>query len=785
MSLESAPYFDSNSETPLIWRWLRRLYTFAMPALGWPAFILLMALAYMPALTLRNTEWLELGSFQWTVDLSGPLAVIAGWALLGWRRDRFSADMGRWRLLFLSLVFVAIGALVLLQLAVGWLPGPLRLWDMLSAGNWLGPVNHIAGELGRVVSRFVLWRQGIMAGGAAQDNLVLSLLIAGVYWLLIGTAVLLARKTEKGLYAALPSVWLVLIQLAYTSANRGVFIYAMFLTILLHLVLDQRRLIARWMRLGMDYNPGIGLERFLTAGMVVAAIIGISAIFPNVYIAAVAQAYYDRVAPFNEQIEGSIERGAPDFQGLSRMRRSGMGGGLPNDFLLRGGPDLRQIEVLRYRTDDAWLFDFPFDEIGPPGYYMRGGTYANYNGRGWGNPSGTERQPYEAEERREVDLDNGRRELVQSVTLLGPTQILYAAPELVEASVSYRLETRDAQDIVAAWSRERNYTVVSAVPAVSEQELQSMPFWEEAELNDDRLAIHLELPDTVTDRTRELAEELTRDHDNAYDKASAIEAYLRTYEYDLTVSAPPGNVADIADYFLFDLQRGYCDYYATAFVVLARLSGLPARFATGFAAGYWDVADMSHVVTEADAHSWAEVYFPEVGWIPFEPTAARGLFLREGSIGWTPGEGIEAAAPVPAAPVETETSATDFNWQVWLWLIPLALVGWGVFAFWRTRRGQSADPWSEVLNWGRRLGRPIDNHETPLEYGQNLGTYMLDRLRTNQDTGRVVARELQGLGEDISDWRYGPHTQKPEANERAHSRWERLRGYRRTIRLKS
>ena len=141
---------------------------------------------------------------------------------------------------------------------------------------------------------------------------------------------------------------------------------------------------------------------------------------------------------------------------------------------------------------------------------------------------------------------------------------------------------------------------------------------------------HLQLPDTVTERTRQLAEELTGHLDSPYAKATAIESYLRTYEYDLSVPEPPPGVTDVTDFFLFELKRGYCDYYATAFVTLARLAGLPTRFATGYAVGAWDGFDRVWVVSEAEAHSWPEVLFPEVGWIPFEPTAGRPSLTRIG-----------------------------------------------------------------------------------------------------------------------------------------------------------
>ncbi|MBK8796669.1 MAG: transglutaminase domain-containing protein [Anaerolineales bacterium] len=109
-----------------------------------------------------------------------------------------------------------------------------------------------------------------------------------------------------------------------------------------------------------------------------------------------------------------------------------------------------------------------------------------------------------------------------------------------------------------------------------------------------------------------------------------MERYLRTFPYDLSVPPLPEAVTDVADYFLFDLQRGYCDYYATSFVVLARAAGIPARFVTGFTSGAWNPTEQVWTVTEANAHSWPEVYFPAVGWVPFEPTAGRPELTRLG-----------------------------------------------------------------------------------------------------------------------------------------------------------
>ncbi|WP_062052544.1 transglutaminaseTgpA domain-containing protein [Bacillus sp. JCM 19034] len=137
---------------------------------------------------------------------------------------------------------------------------------------------------------------------------------------------------------------------------------------------------------------------------------------------------------------------------------------------------------------------------------------------------------------------------------------------------------------------------------------------------------YTQIPDTLPDRIKELAEEIVAEEDSRYDKAKAIEQYFRlsdfTYE---TEDVPiPSNGQDYVDQFLFETRRGYCDNFSTSMIVMLRTLDIPARWVKGFTQGA-EVEQLSHdrsvyEVTNSNAHSWVEVYFPEVGWVPFEPT---------------------------------------------------------------------------------------------------------------------------------------------------------------------
>jgi len=133
---------------------------------------------------------------------------------------------------------------------------------------------------------------------------------------------------------------------------------------------------------------------------------------------------------------------------------------------------------------------------------------------------------------------------------------------------------------------------------------------------------YLQLPE-LDPEIPKLAREITRRSATPFDKSEAIELYLRTrFGYTLTQPDPPPK--DPLAYFLLHRRAGHCEYFATAMTVMVRSLGIPARYINGFLLGeYNDVAD-SYIVRGSDAHSWVEVYFPEYGWIPFDPTPPAG-----------------------------------------------------------------------------------------------------------------------------------------------------------------
>jgi hypothetical protein len=134
---------------------------------------------------------------------------------------------------------------------------------------------------------------------------------------------------------------------------------------------------------------------------------------------------------------------------------------------------------------------------------------------------------------------------------------------------------------------------------------------------------YFQLPENMDARIGQLAQEIVTDAGvkNRYDKAKTIETYLKAnYGYSLDLKAT--GEEPLAD-FLFNVREGHCEYFASAMVVMLRTQGIAARVVNGFLSSDYNEAADAYIVTQKQAHSWVEVYFPkEQVWVTFDPTPA-------------------------------------------------------------------------------------------------------------------------------------------------------------------
>lgn len=767
------------------------------PSLGWMVWVIGLMIALLPALAIREAEWIDLGRVRVNLEWVCIFSLWSAWWLVarlrGWsarilprsdgprtEEDSISLSPVRRRLQMLAvfityglgfLLWTCLGILILSQVLVHWIPGPVDLWRAANANDLLALVEGVAIELDGLVLRYTDWARGVQAGGAYQDDFVFLTLFGVIFWLLGGVTALLSLTTRNGLIVGTPALWVLATFLFYGRQGRLLILIGFAAAILLHVLLDQQRMEKRWARYRADFSPMLLADRMLSVGAA-AVLIGLTAAFmPNVVIRPLAYRVYQTMTPVYDSVDDVTERMFPDLKG-GRRGLGRLGTGLPNRFLLEGGAELGRYEVMRVSTN------YPFGavtEMGdmPPRLYMRRGTFVNYDGRGWSNSGQQRDAAYDANrDWRSEDDWPGRVALTQRVRLTSPTAVLPAAGEPAMFRTEYELERRGGDDLVSVWSGTGpvdRYEVVSFVPAMSVESLRALPAWgqEDAELPPEMVP-HLGIPETITPRTRDLAERLAVGHGDPFSIAESIESHLRGIEYNLEVPGPPPG-ADVADFFLFDLRQGYCDYYTTAFAVLARLNGLPTRFATGHIGGYWDLESGEWTITEAEAHSWPEVYFPEIGWVPFEPTAGRPTLRRQASLRAIP----DSFTRQPAGDAAQESSAEElsWNWQLLFWLLPLAGLLY-LAGRWFELRPQ--DPWLGLLAWGRRIGWPHEPNQTELEYGRGLSAHLANH-ETEPERRRRLTRNVIGLTAAVSQERYGTATIRPVALARAVELWRAMR----------
>lgn len=172
--------------------------------------------------------------------------------------------------------------------------------------------------------------------------------------------------------------------------------------------------------------------------------------------------------------------------------------------------------------------------------------------------------------------------------------------------------------------RESVYTVVSARNGVTADALRAAATGEPTDFPPD-IATRYVRPLVTTPRVRELAASITAPAATEYDKVLAIEGWLAAHTtYTLNIPPLPDG-ADAVDHFLFDERRGFCEQIGTSLVVMLRSVGIPARLVTGYTPGERNPFTGLYEVRAKDAHAWAEVWFPGVGWQGFDPTASVPL----------------------------------------------------------------------------------------------------------------------------------------------------------------
>ena len=282
------------------------------------------------------------------------------------------------------------------------------------------------------------------------------------------------------------------------------------------------------------------------------------------------------------------------------------------------------------------------------------------------------------------------------------------------------------------------YSVVSDVPVLPIELLRQLPMPDAAS---PALASYLQLPAAMPARVAALARSIVAGTGSEVDAVRAVEGWLRANtRYDLDVAREPEGV-DAVDHFLFETRRGFCEHIASAMAVLLRSAGIPTRLAVGYGPGERNLLTGYFEVRHADAHAWVEVWYPQAGWIAYDPTFGVPAAPRSFASSFVAAEAIATIArmlqrnvPEPVqrgvgAIGRSIASAADAVRNAWLAVIVIATLGGrGRAAARRRRRTRAAGPtddagraFEELASVLARSGHPRPAAGTPSELLSGVG----------------------------------------------------------------
>ena len=286
--------------------------------------------------------------------------------------------------------------------------------------------------------------------------------------------------------------------------------------------------------------------------------------------------------------------------------------------------------------NDEIIFEIKVNQRQPTGvrYYWKGKSYDTFTNNQWestlngakvfGSNEPLNQTP-------EMSTFTKRTFSIKTMKNLG---ILYSPsyPQSINRPIKaiYQILPNDQVDIVSLTLEKVTfsgevYEVVNNIPNPTIAQLrkttQEYPDW----VNEK----YLQLPPNFSEKISDLADELTKDQSNPYDKTIEITNYLRdNITYQEQIPEPPAD-QDIIEWFLFDHKQGFCNYYATAEVLMLRSIGIPARISFGYAEGdAQNTIGTEYIVRRENLHAWPEIYFQGIGWVVFEPTTIQPIINR-------------------------------------------------------------------------------------------------------------------------------------------------------------
>jgi len=265
----------------------------------------------------------------------------------------------------------------------------------------------------------------------------------------------------------------------------------------------------------------------------------------------------------------------------------------------------------------------------------RGVALANFDGHMWSNPRNQFVLRHDSENSFAIPWlqntflpsrsspEGKRQKMIHYRVLMEPigTNVFFLAPWAHEVSGNYRALASDSGGAVYNYDSQRAVTRYEADSDIATATATATELRSAVEDYPSQLsAAYLRLP-PLDSRVARLAVQITASAKSDYDRAAALENYLRTH-FGYTLQLPRTEAKDPIANFLFERKQGHCEYFASAMAVMLRTVGIPSRVVTGFRSDEFNDLTGNYVVRAKDAHAWVEAYFPGYGWQTFDPTPA-------------------------------------------------------------------------------------------------------------------------------------------------------------------
>ncbi|MDP9315022.1 MAG: DUF3488 and transglutaminase-like domain-containing protein [Chloroflexota bacterium] len=592
----------------------------------------------------------------WTERL-GPVSVTALLGALITLATVQSVVTSNWARGLQVLTLVALGGLVVGALFAqirglpGWLAHGLSVVLGLAWGvNRIGPLMGAAlptwkDQATELLIRAIILGRVVVNGGTGEDLLLFVAVLSLMAWALGYLTMWWLVRKGWAWRPVLLNALVLFVNLTYASPKPPVALFYLFLGAGMLLLVHQSYLArAQTWTAAMIEVPELLGWRFVASGsLVVITLLGIATFLPTRITSVQVAAVWQRVREPWQNIQNRWDRAFSNINAPSNALGSGFAG---RSLELQGARSFGNAVVVEVKSQSP--------DGQPRADYWRATAYDRYtsvggpDARTWADTTGQAaaatlglsneeqaRTPIAAGEQM-PQLDVVAREVITQTftfrqnfsqpTLLAATQPISIS---VPINVKHTFAAVDGQTVanysdLSLIASQRggvrsglSYTAASLVSTADKQSLRSAPTQ-----YPDWVKRYLQLPEgDALSRVFAKAQEVSGGVNNPYDKAEAIQNYLRGFTYDEKIPFPPED-RDRVDWFLFDLQRGYCDYFASAMTLMLRSQGVPARIVSGYATGEYNAEKGVFEVRQNVAHTWVEAYFPGYGWQRFEPTPA-------------------------------------------------------------------------------------------------------------------------------------------------------------------